>query len=535
MSKRATKPARQAPPATRKAAVGSRAFTRRSRSTSRQAERRLRLHAQRDTAQLPSLRAALRRVPAAAWGCAVVACLSALGWSFITPPFQVPDEPSHFAYVKQFAETGSLPTGSGGGFSSEELFAMEALRSRIIRRDANRRAIFSESAQNKLDSKLRTLERSSESGSPEAGVAASQPPLYYALESIPYSLGGTLLDRLQMMRVLSALLAGLTALFSFLFLREALPSVRWAWTAGALCVALSPLLGFMSGGVNPDAMLFAVSAAVFYLLARSFRRGLAMGGAAALGASTAVGLVTKLNFIGLVPGIVLGLLVLTVRAARVSGRSAYRMLVLAGGIAFSPVALYAAINALSGHPVLGLVSAVSTTHPALLADIDYIWQLYLPHLPGTADDFRGLFTARDIWFDGYVGQLGWLDVFFPAWVYSFALGVAAVLAGLFACGLVRARSALRVRLSELAVYASMALGLMVLVGATGFQSFPGQTAAYGQARYLLPLLPLLGATIALSARGAGRRWGLVVGVLLVTLFLAHDVFSQLQVIAHYYG
>ena len=48
-------------------------------------------------------------VPVAAWLCALVAGLNAIGWSFITPPFQVPDEPAHVAYVKQLAETGSLP------------------------------------------------------------------------------------------------------------------------------------------------------------------------------------------------------------------------------------------------------------------------------------------------------------------------------------------------------------------------------------------------------------------------------------------
>jgi hypothetical protein len=88
---------------------------------------------------------------------------------------------------------------------------------------------------------------------------------------------------------------------------------------------------------------------------------------------------------------------------------------------------------------------------------------------------------------------------------------------------------------ELAAYALIALGLMLLVGADGFHEFPAQTAAYAQARYLLPLLPLLGAVLALAARGAGRRWGPAVGTLIVVVFLAHDLFSQLQVVSRYYG
>ncbi len=66
------------------------------------------------------------------------------------------------------------------------------------------------------------------------------------------------------MRLLSALMAGLTAFFAYLFVREALPGAPWAWAVGGLGVALAPLLGFMSGVVNPDAMLVAVSAATFY-------------------------------------------------------------------------------------------------------------------------------------------------------------------------------------------------------------------------------------------------------------------------------
>lgn len=46
---------------------------------------------------------------------------------------------------------------------------------------------------------------------------------------------------------------------------------------------------------------------------------------------------------------------------------------------------------------------------------------------------------------------------------------------------------------------------------------------------------LAAAILALAARGAGARWGPPVGALIVVLVFAHDLFSQLQVIARYYG
>jgi hypothetical protein len=481
----------------------------------------------------------VRRVPTAAWVCALVACLNAASWSFIAPPFQAPDEPSHFAYVKQLAETGTLPTSSSDEYSIEEQFALAGLGSYQIRKDPARRALISQRRQNLIDRRLEAFNRSSGSkGSPDANVATSEPPLYYALESIPYRLAssGTLLDRLQLMRLLSALMAGATALFTFLFLREALPRVRWAWTLGTLAVALTPLFAFMSGVVNPDALLFAVSAALFYCLARAFRRGLTCRSASALGLVIAAGFTTKLNFIGLTPGAFLALGILAVHAARNCGRRALRAPAFAAAIGCAPIVLVALRNALSGRSPLGIVSAtVETTHGSLASLANYIWQLYLPRLPGTVDDFYGVSSTRQIWFDGFVGRLGWLDTLFPGWVYSLALIPAIAIAVLCLRSLIARRVALRARAPELACYALMTLGVLVQIGISSYRVFPELTAEYGQARYLLPLLPLLAAILVLAARGAGRRWGPVVGALLVVLFLAHDIFSQLQVIARYYG
>ena len=480
----------------------------------------------------------LSRVPTAAWVCALVACLNATSWSFITPPFQVPDEPSHFAYVKQLAETGTLPTSSKENFSLEELHVLDALGYGRIRQSPGHPAIFSQAQQEQLDETLQADKRIRETGSPAAGVATSEPPLYYALESIPYDLGssGTLLDRLQLMRLLSSMMAGLTALFTFLFVREALPRVRWTSTVGALAVAFSPLFAFTSGGVTPDAMLFAVSAALFYCLARAFRRGLTTPSAIAMGTVIVVGLLTKLNFVGLLPGAFLALAIVAVRGKRRDGWRALRAPAIAATLGGVPLVAFLLENALSDRATFGIAAdTLRAMHGSALAVANYVWQLYLPRLPGTHNDFPGLFTPVQVWFDGYVGRFGWLDTFFPSWVYTAALVAAAAIAGLLARTLIASRAALRSRLAELAVYAIMTAGVLILVGTDSYRLFPIQLAGYGQARYLLPLLPLLAAVLALAARAGGRRWGPVTGVLIVVAFLAHDLFSQLQVVARYYS
>jgi 4-amino-4-deoxy-L-arabinose transferase-like glycosyltransferase len=481
----------------------------------------------------------LCRIPRAALVCAALAALNAACWSIVTPPFQAPDEPEHFAYVKQLAETGRLPTSSSGALTPGELLTLTYLHFEQVREQPEHGTISSPVEQDELQREITRAARFPEKGSASAGVATQEPPLYYALQTLPYDLdsGGTLLGRLELMRLLSALMGGITALFVFLFIREALPAVPWAWTVGALGVALAPLLGFMSGSVNPDALLFAVSAVLFYCLARAFRRGLTRRLALLLGAVTAAGFLTKLNFIGLAPGVLLGMAVLAVRVARISGaRTAWRSLAPALALALGPVAVFVAIHLAAGRPLFGIVSSgIDTTRGSLLGELGYIWQLYFPRLPGMGSDFPGLLTTRQIWFDGYVGLYGWFDTPFPGWVYDLALVPAGVVAILCIRALLASRATLRARVAELVVYLAMGAGLLVLIGADSYRSFPEVSAEYGQARYLLPLLPLFGAVLALAARGAGRRWGPVLGAVLVVLFFSHDLFSQLQVVARYYG
>ncbi len=482
----------------------------------------------------------LGRVPLAALVCALVACLNTIGWSFTTPPFQVTDEPAHFAYVEQLASGGRLPSSAGEAFSPDEQVALGALRTEQIRRQPENRTIATPGEQRTLERALASTTGSSRRATGAAGVAASQPPLYYALETIPYELGspGGVLVQLQLMRLLSALMAGATALFTFLFLREALPSVPWAWTIGGLSVALAPLLASASGGVNPDALLFALSAAVLYCLARAFRRGLTPSLAAACGGATAAGLLTKLTFLGLLPGILLAVTVLAAREAQASPRRGAICLIGALATLAGPLCLYVLVNLSSGRSALGLasVAVASAAHASSTGgELGYVWQLYLPPLPGMQRDFADITPARELWFNGLVGQYGWADTFFPGWVYDLALAPAALLALLCLRELVRRRAALRRRVVELAIYAVIPLGLLIVIGVSSYSSFPAQAAGFAEPRYVLPLLPLMAGAVALAARGAGRAAGPTVGALIVSMFVAYDLVSQLQVVARYYG
>jgi 4-amino-4-deoxy-L-arabinose transferase-like glycosyltransferase len=487
---------------------------------------------------MSGLWAALGGLPRTVWLCAAIAVLNAVCWSFISPPFQVVDEPSHFAYVQNLAETGSLPTQEAEPFSEEEELALRDLRQSAVQFDPTAHPISTTAERQQLDNDLAA--KPNRTGSGYAGVASTEPPLYYAIETIPYAFaaGGSLLDRLELMRLVSALLAGFTAAFVFLFIRELLPAEPWAWTVGGLATALLPLLAYISGAVNPDALLFAASAAVLFLLARGFRRGLTPGLAAALGVAIGIGFLAKLNFLGIAPGIALGVLILSIRAARVSRRTALYCLGLTGAFGLGPVIIYAAANALSGHPVFGLVSGAvndHASHGTFTGRLSYIWQLFLPRLPWMTTDFPSVRTTQQYWFNGLVGLYGWLDTQFPSWFYSLAIVPAGLALALAGRTIVAGRAAFRGRVGELIVYLTMGIGLLGLIGSDGYITFPGETATYSETRYLLPLLALYGAMLALAARGAGRRWGPVIGTLIVVVALTHDILSQLLVISRFYG
>lgn len=519
--------------------TGSRSFNGQAQAAKRPApaqHRRRRLGVPRFTT---GAREALRRVPRAAWICALIACLNAACWSIVTPPFQVTDEPTQFAYTQYLAERHQLPTiGTEGSYSPEETVALADLQQSAILWHAEDDTISSAADLQRLNEDL--AQHPSREGE-SVGGSAADPPLYYLLEVVPYELGsgGTILDQLELMRLLSALFAGVTALFVFLFVRETLPGVRWAWTVGGLGVALAPLLTFPSGAVNPDSLLFAVSAAIFYCLARAFRRGLSRGLAATIGGLLAIGLLTKPNFIGLIPGVILGLVVLARRVARTDRGAAIRSLATALAIMASPALVYVLANLLANRAALGTVSDTLTakTGRPLLGDLSFAWQLYLPRLPGMTDYFPEVSsTLRDLWFNRSVGLYGWLDTTFPLWVYTVALIPAGLLAVLGIRALATDHQILKRRLVEPIVYLVMCVGLMGLIASHAYVNLSIEGAGgHAQPRYLVPLIPLVGLWLALAARGAGRRWGPPVGALIVVLFLGYDVFSQLLVISRFHG
>jgi len=484
----------------------------------------------------------------AALVCTLVAVLNALAWSLLVPPFQVPDEESHTGYVQYLAETGKVPKPEFIGYSDEENALLRALAFGSVIGVRDNRPPHGPG----IDARLRAIESSrlSRVGGGDPAGAVVYPPTFYALESVPYlasPTGSSLLDRLVWMRALCALLAGLTVFLTYRFLRELLPTTPWAWTMGALALAFLPMFGFISGGVQNDAGMYACAAALFWAMTRVLQRGLTPVSGLAVGGALVTGVLIKYTMVGLAPAAAAAVLVGLWRgreapadASPADASPAPRAWVGAGvaaAVVALPIAAYAALSTWAwDRPLTGPLRAShpEIAHPdpaTITGQLAYAWELFLPRLPFMDDKFPGITPLWDTWYRGGIGRFGWLDYGFPAWVAILLLPI--VLAGIILA--VRAAWQAGPPLANVAVYAVAVLGLMALLAVVGYH-YELKFATYFQSpRYLFALLPLGAALVAMAARGAGRRYGPAVGASVVLMVVALSVFAQLATLERYYG
>ena len=131
------------------------------------------------------------------------------------PPFQVPDEIAHFAYAQYVAETAGRHHRRPGAvqYSPEEQDTLDGAR--LLQRDrprADARHLHARRRPRRCVTCSRAIPAPCGPGG--ASSITNQPPLYYALEAIPYWLSPSndILARLELMRLLSALMAACTVL-----------------------------------------------------------------------------------------------------------------------------------------------------------------------------------------------------------------------------------------------------------------------------------------------------------------------------------
>jgi hypothetical protein len=471
-----------------------------------------------------ALRGRRARVPPVAV-IALIAFLNAAAWALITPPFEAPDEPDHFAYLQYLGETGHQPARSGTApaFSSDETRALNGLRtySRAGLPDARPPWLASDVRRWERD---RTIapHRRDDGGGPS--TASGHAPLYYGLLAPAYRAvrSRSAFSQLTAARLVSALLGAVIALCAFGIVRELVPRERFAAVGAGLLVAFQPMVSFMAGAVNNDIGVNAAAALALYLTIRGLRRGPSRRLALALGATLAIAPLMKGTGLELYPAILLGVVGIAWRHHRAADLRALGL----GALAFGAVRGAWALTApglqrpAGGGPG---ISATGSLHTALQMPwryLEYLWETFLPRLPFMPHLFPE-HVAFDVYVRGGWAAFGWLSVQLPKWVY---LAIALVLA---ACGVlvlalaVHERPALRRRAWELAVLVLAPVCVVAAVAAAYFDP-SGRTVPAEQGRYLFPAVGALAAIAVGSTFGLGRRWHvpLLTALVVATMGLA---------------
>lgn len=467
---------------------------------------------------------------------ALIAFANAASWALITPAFNAPDEPDHFAYAQYFAETGHAPErvpGPRPSYSTDQTMALNAVDvfSQVALPDG--RPPWQVAQQSAWEHEVATTPHPADNGGGYTTAAAPHQPAYYALLAPAYLAvsSQSIYSQLTAMRLVSALLGALVALCAFGVLREVLPRQPLAALAAGLLVAFQPMFGFMAGAVNNDNGINAAAALALYLTIRALRRGLTWRIALALGATLAFAPLLKETGYEIYPAVAVGLLGMAWRRHRLIDTRAWAALAAAflvvreGWSLLQPV-FYPPIAGHAPGGGIAAASALTTAEQMPGRFAVYLWELFLPRLSFMGDLFPAGWPFKQVYVERGWGAFGWYTWLFPNWVYNaiiFAMGLVALLA---LSAAVRERVAVAARFFEVAVIALFPICVLVAVEAAYFAPTGGRTVVAEQGRYIFPAIAALAAIAVGGTFGAGRRWHVPLATTLVVAMIGLSYASQ---------
>jgi 4-amino-4-deoxy-L-arabinose transferase-like glycosyltransferase len=481
----------------------------------------------------------------------VLVAFNMIGWSLVTPAFQAPDEVDQFAYVQSLVERGQQPTPYP---QSTRLRWSTAEQNGLLGA-----AIFTDhQAQDSRAPWLpadvatyRRVVRSSSNSTSDGGgfsTMSGYGPLYYLLEAPGYLVAprGSVFTELGWMRVISALIGALAAVFTFALLRELAPTRQWPATAGGLLVGFQPMYAFLSGAVNNDIGVDAAAAAAVWLTVRLARRGFEWPTVAGLGVVLGALPYFKPSGFDLYPIAVFAVLVLLWRArARWRARPAEAaraigsLVVVVAVVYGAATALTAALAAPRPPGAQASVTTAGGTISAVIHDpasyLTYLWEEIFPRLPFMHAHFpSGVSVFKVVLVERAWGAFGWVDIGFPSWVYvvlEVAIGIAAVLA---VVAFVRYRTWLQRRWLEAVIVA--ATPVLVIAGyAAAFYTATQRPLIAEMGRYVFPALSAVSAMVVGALHAFGPRRAVAAAAMLVALMLAFNYASQLLMFTSFFA
>jgi 4-amino-4-deoxy-L-arabinose transferase-like glycosyltransferase len=471
----------------------------------------------------PGVRARLRAVPKPLVLILFVAAALALAWDVASPSLEGPDEAKHFAYVQYLAETGHLPRvlteaePEVAPGSTEEQVAVNSLGLRPAITNRRVRPAWSSADLNFLHQAEHSMPRGSRRNGGSGNPLAKNPPLYYALMTIPYRafVWLPLLKRVFVMRLFNALFYLATIVFAWLLAGELFGSVRWKQALTAGVVALEPQMAFLSVAINPDNLLIALTTGFLLASVRQIKRGPSPWRVLAASLFAAAASLTHGRGLVTLPVLAVVLVVTWIRH-----RPAARGTLVLGAAGVAPVGaaflFYALFGKATGTSSLygGQVTELNSTHRGFKIGqfLSTIWNFYFEPIVKTPKPIGPKWGWRQVFIEGFYSGFGSGNVSLPKSVVA-ALRALTLLG---VVGLVAAVVASWQQLRRAWPYVLVALSL--LVTSVVFLHYVNYRAVLNRGaghlfigRYLLPMIALFGIAITFTASSLPRRLGPMFG------------------------
>ncbi len=454
-------------------------------------------------------------------------------WAFLTPPWQIPDELPHFSYVETLFEEHHVPQNKGGQAFASDVGAAFGLTNAGT-------TIFVPFAHPEWSSIKAARTRAALSRAPrdDGGdgftSSALNPPAGYLFDLPAYAVfsSAPTTTTLYAMRLWNVLLLLVNAVSAWVLVGELVSRRRVVRLAGAATIGLWPEVTFITAGVNPDGMTMALWTTVFAIAARCAVRGLTVSRGLALGLAIGLAILSKSTGVALVPGALLlvAWCLWRMRTTQPRAQLARVAAATAGAIAILPLAwsIYTRLTSTGAFSQFGQVTGANAAGAGfnIRKFLSYLWQFYLPplgfmqpiHLRYPVISDRPVLNT---WLGMGTGTFGWVNVWFPPWVYWI---VGWVIVGVVVCAiwgvLRRRRDGRRLGAGRWAALGFIALGALGLVAGTHWTdyAFSNIGATFAQGRYILPgVLPILALAVGAAVAAFGRRRGIAAGVWLGAL------------------
>jgi 4-amino-4-deoxy-L-arabinose transferase-like glycosyltransferase len=459
-----------------------------------------------------------------------VALLFGVAWTLVTPPWQAPDENSHFGYVQHLVEARGIPGDPlRPMFSTEQSEAMLwSNADQAAAQPSNPVELRADVAQEFRDRRFSPEERA-DGGGPNP--AAFNPPLYYLSVAPAYALtkNQSIFTRLWAVRLATLGWFMITVIGAWLVGRELFPTDDVAPVVTSGLAALTPMVQFISGSVNPDAALYAAWTITIWLVVRVIKRGLTWRRSALLGIALGIAILIKATSYALVPPVGIAMFVLAWRAGHMRR-------LLAGVITLAVIVVpWFVVASQFERPAAAQVGVVTQTGGPNVREFgSYVWQYYLPKLPFMTSfpTVAETLPAYDLMVKGSLGVFGWTEVQFGEAVYlAWACGIVAVLIGLIG------RSLWRRELPDLASTALVAIVLTLVLGLhwAEFPQLKGGASNFIQGRYLLPLIAIAGVAFHQAGKLLPRNWQWKISGALIGTLLTLDIVGLFITLERFYA